>query len=144
MGRKWDNSEKNHLQAELGLSYMRPELGWNPQQWDDEWFRELKISILTTQPRGAATYARKCISDGSDPIWSAMHFSEMALGLYGTLRIIICCPCVVCSCSCNLWFPHKNIGFMICLIRDSHACEIMQHMTTEVIPRPENLRGSIV
>ena len=45
----------DHLQAELGLSHMLPELGSNPQQWDDERFRALKISglnVLTTRPRG--------------------------------------------------------------------------------------------
>ena len=36
----------DHPQAELGLSHMWPELGSNPQRWDDEWFRALKISGL--------------------------------------------------------------------------------------------------
>ena len=35
----------DHLQAELGLSYMWPEQGSNPQRWDDERFRALKISM---------------------------------------------------------------------------------------------------
>ena len=39
-------------QAELGLSHMWPELGWNPQQWDDERFRALKISILNHMATG--------------------------------------------------------------------------------------------
>ena len=41
--------EKNHLttcKAELGLSHMWPELGLNPQWWDnDERFRPLQISV---------------------------------------------------------------------------------------------------
>ena len=36
----------NHPQAELGLSHMWPELGLNPQGWDDVRFRALKISSL--------------------------------------------------------------------------------------------------
>ena len=36
----------DHPQAELGLSHMWPELGWNPQRGDDEQFRALKISGL--------------------------------------------------------------------------------------------------
>ena len=36
----------DHLQAELGLSHMWPELGANPQRWDDDLFRGLKISVL--------------------------------------------------------------------------------------------------
>ena len=44
----------DHMQAELGLSYMWPELGSNPQQWDDEKFRVLKISGLSHSATGAA------------------------------------------------------------------------------------------
>ena len=45
MGDPWEKPEKNHPQAELGLSHMiRARLG--PEQWDDEHFRVLKISIL--------------------------------------------------------------------------------------------------
>ena len=36
----------DHPQANLGLPHMWPELGSNPQLWDDEWLRVLKISIL--------------------------------------------------------------------------------------------------
>ena len=36
--------KKTPDQTELGLSQMWPELGSNPQQWDDQWFRALKIS----------------------------------------------------------------------------------------------------
>ena len=51
-----DNRDKipDHLQAELSLSHMWPELGWNPQQWDDEPFRGLKISVLNHSAKGAA------------------------------------------------------------------------------------------
>ena len=38
--------QPDHLQAELSLFHMRPKLGSNPQQWDDERLRALKISIL--------------------------------------------------------------------------------------------------
>ena len=43
-----DPQEKtpDHLQAELGLSHIWLELGSNPQRWDDERFRALKISDL--------------------------------------------------------------------------------------------------
>ena len=44
----------DHPQAELGLSHMWPKLGSNPQWWDDEWFRVLKISILNHSAMGAA------------------------------------------------------------------------------------------
>ena len=44
---------RDHPQAELGLSHMWPELGWNPQQWDDEQFRALKISRLNHPATGA-------------------------------------------------------------------------------------------
>ena len=36
----------DHPQAELGLTHMWPKLGSNPQQWDDQRFRALKISGL--------------------------------------------------------------------------------------------------
>ena len=38
-GQKRENTREktpDHLQADLGLSHMWPELGWNPQRWDDE------------------------------------------------------------------------------------------------------------
>ena len=41
----------DHPQAELGLS---PELGSNPQRWDDERFRSLKVSGLNHSAKGAA------------------------------------------------------------------------------------------
>ena len=51
-----DPQEKtsDHPQAELGLSHMWPELGSNPQQWDDKRFRMLKISILNHSATGTA------------------------------------------------------------------------------------------
>ena len=39
--------------AELGLSRMWPELGSNPQRWDDERFRVIKISGLNHSAMGA-------------------------------------------------------------------------------------------
>ena len=42
----------DHPHAELGLSHLWPELGSNPQRWDDDRFRTLTISVLTTRPRG--------------------------------------------------------------------------------------------
>ena len=50
-----------HPQAELGLSHMWPELGSNPQRWDEERFRTLKISGLKHSATGVAfhwKYAR--------------------------------------------------------------------------------------
>ena len=41
----WEKAP-DHPQKELVLSHMWPELGLNSQQWDYEWFRALKISIL--------------------------------------------------------------------------------------------------
>ena len=43
-----------HPQAELGLSHICSELGSNPQRWDDERFRALKISGLNHSVTGAA------------------------------------------------------------------------------------------
>ena len=44
-GDPWEKT-LDHMQAELGLSHMWPELGSNPQRWDDERFylRRNKIS----------------------------------------------------------------------------------------------------
>ena len=45
VGPKRGIPEKNHLttcKAELGLSHMWPELGLNPQWWDNEWGGGLK------------------------------------------------------------------------------------------------------
>ena len=47
----------DHPQAELGLSHMWPELGLNPQRWDDERFRVLKISVLNHSAMRATCYA---------------------------------------------------------------------------------------
>ena len=61
-----DPQEKplDHPQAELGLSLMWPELGSNPQRWDDKWFRALKISVLNHLATGAASH------DGAIDIWN--------------------------------------------------------------------------
>ena len=42
----------DHQQAELSLSHMWPELGLNPQRWDDA----LKISVLNHSATGAAYF----------------------------------------------------------------------------------------
>ena len=55
VGQKWEIPEKkpsDHLQTELGLSHMWPELGSNPQRWDDERFRVLKINYLNQSATG--------------------------------------------------------------------------------------------
>ena len=44
----------DHPQAELGSSRMWPELGSNPQRWDDERLRAIKISSLNHSATGAA------------------------------------------------------------------------------------------
>ena len=44
----------DHPQAELGLSHMWPELNSNPQRWDDEQFRALKISGINHSATVAA------------------------------------------------------------------------------------------
>ena len=44
----------DHPQAELGLSHMWPEWGLNPQWWDDERIRALKISRLNHSATEAA------------------------------------------------------------------------------------------
>ena len=44
----------DHLQAELGLSHMWPELCSNSQRWDDERFRSLNVSGLNHPATGAA------------------------------------------------------------------------------------------
>ena len=54
-----DPRKKNpgHPQAELGLSQVtRPERGSNPQWWDDERFRVLKISGLNHSATGVTMY----------------------------------------------------------------------------------------
>ena len=53
-GAKTGDPQKNHLQAELGLSHMWPKIGTNPQRWDDERFSALKISGLNCSAMGAA------------------------------------------------------------------------------------------
>ena len=54
-GEKGDPQAKtpDHTQAELGLSHMWPAWGSNPQRWDDERFRALKISSLNHSATGA-------------------------------------------------------------------------------------------
>ena len=49
----------DHPHAELGLSHMWPKRGSNPQRWDDERFRALKISDLNHLATGAAL--AKCV-----------------------------------------------------------------------------------
>ena len=44
----------DHPQVELCLSRMWPELDLNPQRWDEERFRALKISILNHSAMRAA------------------------------------------------------------------------------------------
>ena len=69
---RWGENGRSpdHLQAEVGLSHMWPELGSNQQRWDENQFRVLKISVLNQSSTGAAcvkgvfiTYAN---SEGSD------------------------------------------------------------------------------
>ena len=50
---------KKHLTTckHNGLSHMWPKLGSNPQQWDDERFRVLKIGGLNHSAMGAAKQA---------------------------------------------------------------------------------------
>ena len=54
-----DPREKTHdpSQTELGLSNMRPELGSNPQRWDNERFRAQKIRVINHLATGAAGHA---------------------------------------------------------------------------------------
>ena len=52
-GDPWE-TPPDHPQAELGLSNLWPELGSNPQRWDDEPFRALKISVLNHSATEAA------------------------------------------------------------------------------------------
>ena len=47
--------QHDHPQADLGFSHMWSELGSNPQRWDDERFRALKISALNLSATGVAT-----------------------------------------------------------------------------------------
>ena len=49
-----DPREKPPDQAELGFSHMWPELDLNPQRWDDERFRALKINVLNHSATGAS------------------------------------------------------------------------------------------
>ena len=56
VGRKREILEKkkhDHPQAEIGLSHIWPELGLNPQRWDDERFKAQKISVLNHSATGA-------------------------------------------------------------------------------------------
>ena len=52
-GDPWEKTP-DHPQAELDLCHMWPELGSNPQWWDDRRFRVLKISDLNHSAAGAA------------------------------------------------------------------------------------------
>ena len=54
MGYLWEKPP-DHLQAELGLSNMWPKQGSNPQWWDDERFRALKISGLHHSATGTTS-----------------------------------------------------------------------------------------
>ena len=51
-----DNREKppDHPQAELGFSNLWPQLGSNPQRWDDEQFRALNISDFNHSAMGVS------------------------------------------------------------------------------------------
>ena len=54
---KWEipwEKPPEHPQAELGLSQMWPKVGSNPQRWDGERFRALKISVHNLSDTGAA------------------------------------------------------------------------------------------
>ena len=53
----------DHLQTELGLSHMWPERVSNPQRWDDEQFRALKINHLAT---GATLQYLWCLMMNND------------------------------------------------------------------------------
>ena len=55
VGQKWEIPREktlDHLQAELGL----PHIWLEPQQWDDDQFKVLKISILNHSATGAAHF----------------------------------------------------------------------------------------
>ena len=52
-GGPWEKPS-DHPQAKLGLSHMWPELGSNPQLWDDQRLRALKISGLNHSATGIA------------------------------------------------------------------------------------------
>ena len=57
----------DHPQAELGLSHMWPELGSNPQRWDGERFRSIKVSGLNHSATGAAgwqMFLPRCVWGG--------------------------------------------------------------------------------
>ena len=54
-GRSTGETPPDHPQAELGLSDMWPELGSNPQRWEDDRFRALEVSGLNHSATGAAS-----------------------------------------------------------------------------------------
>ena len=58
VGQKREVPEKkqqpDHPQSELGVSHIWPELGSNPQLWDDKRFRVVKISGFNHSATGAA------------------------------------------------------------------------------------------
>ena len=61
-----DPQEKtpDHPQAEIGLSHMWPELGSNPQRWDDKRFRALKISSFNHSLKEQSDLVLHCL-----PFW---------------------------------------------------------------------------
>ena len=70
MGNPWEKTP-DHLQEELGLSHMWPELGSNPQLWNEERFRALKISVFNHSTPGAAPilfdYSNSVTHDTENP-----------------------------------------------------------------------------
>ena len=79
--------EKKHLTTRK--QNMQSELGSNPQRWDDEWFRVLKISGLNHLATGAAKEC--CRTGGSNPrspeYQSDLHLTEVP-GLAVLLELI--------------------------------------------------------
>ena len=65
-----DSREKplDHPQAELGLFHMWPEPGSNPQRWDDERFRALKISVLNHSATGGGGGGHSLV------YWSILYY----------------------------------------------------------------------
>ena len=125
MGQKREIPKKktpDHLQAELGLSHMLPELGLNPQRLDDERFRVLKISSLNLSAMGAAkssgktcqfliTISHPCICWGSPPSWAAQKFPGtwspcICTGSYPYTDYVVRKP----HSSCR-WFPSEICSF---------------------------------
>ena len=82
MGDPWENIP-DHLQAELGWSCIWPELGSNPQQWDDKQFRVLKISDHNHSAMEAAWTAHATLTLSHDyrirPVIGQDSLSEITL-----------------------------------------------------------------